>query len=119
MQRAAGVSSFSDVSQLLSSAPRAVVELLRITAVVRSVTGPLGVTGADRLRINGTYALAGLAPHSGRGSSGGGEALGRLGRRLHVALRLGLLRAVVGAREVFMRSLLAALHIFGQDVMLG
>jgi hypothetical protein len=61
MQRAAGVSSFTDMSILLQTAPREVVELLRITAVVRSVTGPLGATRAERLRLNGIFSLRGLA----------------------------------------------------------
>jgi hypothetical protein len=60
MQRAAGVASFGDVSQLLASAPRDVVELLRIAAVVRAVTAALGMSLADRLRISASWALAGL-----------------------------------------------------------
>lgn len=34
MQRAAGVASFGDITQLLSTAPRDVVELLRIAGTV-------------------------------------------------------------------------------------
>ena len=79
MQRAAGVSSFGDISQLLNTAPREVVELLRITAVVRSVTGPLGALRPERLRLNGACALRGLpagAPVAGAAGAAASAAAG-------------------------------------------
>jgi hypothetical protein len=140
MQRAAGVSSFTDMSNLLNTAPREVVELLRITAVIRSVTGPLGALRADRLRLNGAYALRGSrgggggggAPTGGRAkvrgaggddsSSSGGDGLGARGGfawRLKLESRLGLIRGYCFAHTILMRTLLATLHVFGQNVPLG
>lgn len=145
MQRAAGVSSFGDMSLLLQTAPREMVELLRITAVVRSVTGPLGATRAERLRLNGTYSLRGLigqghaacgagAAKGGGGVSGGGygggsmsngsdagdwRVAGSFGYRLKVRSRLAAMQGYIVTSTVLMRLLLATLHVFGQNVPLG
>jgi len=141
MQRAAGVSSFTDISNLLNTAPREVVELLRITAVIRSVSGPLGTSRAERLRLNGSYALRGLpglgspcsVMHTGTsgggaagpgddGGSASGEGAGRGGAlvyRLRVESRLGLIRGYCFVNTILTRVLLATLHVFGQNVPLG
>jgi hypothetical protein len=119
MHRAAGVTTFGDISQLLSTAPRDVVEVLRITAVVRSVTSVLGCAAAERLRINGTFALRGLRHGllwDGRDSSS--EALAKVGRRVVVWGKLGVLRSYVALNAMLMRTLLAALWLFGQDISL-
>jgi hypothetical protein len=42
MQRAAGVASFGDINQLLSTAPRDVVELLRIAGGIVTTGGGVG-----------------------------------------------------------------------------
>lgn len=120
MQRAAGVTTFGDVSQLLNTAPRDVVEVLRITAVVRSVTSVLGCSAAERLRINGTFALRGL-PSGGLwdGGDSSSEVLAKVGRRVVVWSKLGVLRGYVAFHELMMRSLLATLWLFGQDVTLA
>jgi hypothetical protein len=47
MQRAAGVASFGDINQLLSTAPRDVVELLRIAGGI--VTIGRGVGGVKAM----------------------------------------------------------------------
>jgi hypothetical protein len=139
MQRAAGVNNITDISNLLNTAPRAVVELLRITAVVRSVTGPLGASRAERLRLNGSYALRGLpglspgyvpgsnagaaaaagddaASASGEGGGGRGNALAY---RIKVESRLAVIGGYCFAQTMLMRVLLATLHVFGQNVPLG
>lgn len=128
MQRAAGVSSFGDMSMLLNTAPREVVELLRITAVVRSVTGPLGAGRAERLRVNGSYALrgwvgpGGLAAAEAGGVAGAGEGAGEegegrgLGYRLKIQSRLAVIGGYIWTNTLMMRVLLATLHVFGQNV---
>ncbi len=120
MQRAAGVSSMTDISQLVASAPRDVVEVLRITAVVRSVTSCLSCNSADRLRINGTYALRGLPQGAmcGRAAADGERHSAAL-FRLKILVRLGLLRGYVWTMDMLSRALYATLTVFGQDVALS
>ncbi|KAF8056338.1 Adck1 [Scenedesmus sp. PABB004] len=126
MQRAAGVASFGDITQLLATAPRDVVELLRIAAVVRNVTATLGTSLADRLRINAGWALRGLPPRPDAGAGGGaGDAASEADRRYTAAsLRLGLtarlllIRGYCATAAGLNRALLATLHVFGQPVLL-
>lgn len=60
----AGLGSLGDITSLLASAPRDLVEVLRITTVVRNVTHTLGVEPVDRLRTNATYATQ-VCRHAG------------------------------------------------------
>ena len=46
LQRAAGINSFGDMAALLASAPRDLVELLRVNTVIRGVANQL-VGGAE------------------------------------------------------------------------
>ncbi|KAL6757375.1 ABC1 family-domain-containing protein [Haematococcus lacustris] len=62
LQRAAGISGFGDMANLLSTAPRDLVELLRIHTVIRSVSSQLGVSMEERKRICAWYAAQGLPP---------------------------------------------------------
>lgn len=121
MQRAAGVSSFGDITQLLNTAPRDVVELLRIAAVVRNVTASLGCSLADRLRVNSTYAVKGLMGFE-REDTGEDSELDRkfnqLSYRLSIYGRLLVLRGYVWTHAIVTRTLLGVLHVFGQDVVL-
>lgn len=123
MQRAAGVASFGDITQLLSSAPRDIVELLRITAVVRNVDASLGCSLADRIRINATWAFRGLSAFytGSSGGSDGSEADKRfdsLSYRLNIQARLALIQGYVAVNSVVNRVLLATLAVFGQPVLL-
>jgi aarF domain-containing kinase len=123
MQRAAGVASFGDITQLLSSAPRDIVELLRITAVVRNVDAALGCSLADRIRINATWAFRGLSAFQ-RGSAGGADSsevdkqFDSFTYRLNIQARLALIRGYLAVNAVVNRVLLATLAVFGQPVML-
>lgn len=123
MQRAAGIASFGDINQLLSTAPRDVVELLRIAAVVRNVTASLGCSLADRLRINGTWAFRGLTGFSGSGAEGEGSSeadkrFSQLGYRLNIQSRLLVIRGYIAVSTVLNRTLLATMYAFGQPVVL-
>eukprot|EP00878_Enallax_costatus_P018585 GHUV01019573.1.p2 GENE.GHUV01019573.1~~GHUV01019573.1.p2 ORF type:complete len:125 (+),score=13.24 GHUV01019573.1:680-1054(+) len=123
MQRAAGVSSFGDITQLLATAPRDVVELLRIAAVVRNVTASLGCSLADRLRINGTWAFKGLMGFAGKGVEGEGttesdKRFSQLGYRLSIQSRLLVIRGYIALNTVVNRTLLGTMYVFGQPVVL-
>ena len=123
MQRAAGVANMGDITQLLNSAPRDVVELLRIAAVIRNVTSSLGTSLADRLRICGAYALralppCGAVPPDGQPMTEADETFARWGYRMQIRARLLVIHGYLCANEVFSRALLASLHLFGQDVFL-
>eukprot|EP00879_Flechtneria_rotunda_P030679 GHRR01033345.1.p1 GENE.GHRR01033345.1~~GHRR01033345.1.p1 ORF type:complete len:123 (+),score=22.71 GHRR01033345.1:377-745(+) len=121
MQRAAGVSSFGDITQLLATAPRDVVELLRIAAVVRNVTASLGCSLADRIRISGTYAFKGLPGYTTSWSADQSEndkRFSQLGYRMSIQMRLAIVRGYVALNTVLSRTLLATLHVFGQPVLL-
>lgn len=61
LQKDAGVNTLGDVSRLLEECPQPLVEVLRIGAVVRPLATQLGATVHDRLRINATHALRGMA----------------------------------------------------------
>jgi predicted unusual protein kinase regulating ubiquinone biosynthesis (AarF/ABC1/UbiB family) len=61
VHEAAGVGGFADVADLLQAAPRDVVEVLRVTSVVRSVTAPLGFPNAARAMVNGAFALRSMS----------------------------------------------------------
>lgn len=124
MQRAAGVASFGDITQLLSTAPRDVVELLRIAAVVRNITATLGCSLADRIRVSGTWAFRGLPGYNsgwagaGQGVSEGDKRFSQLGYRMNIQARLLVIRGYVALNSVVNRTLLATLHAFGQPVVL-
>ncbi|WIA14941.1 hypothetical protein OEZ85_001652 [Tetradesmus obliquus] len=126
MQRAAGVASFGDITQLLATAPRDVVELLRIAAVVRNVTASLGCSLADRLRINGTWAFRGLPSYgsawAGLGPDGdlseADKKFAQMGYRVNIQARLLVIRGYLAVNAVLNRTLLATLHVFGQPVVL-
>jgi hypothetical protein len=123
MQRAAGVANMGDITQLLNSAPRDVVELLRIAAVIRNVTASLGTSLADRLRICGTYAMralppCGSVPQDGRSMTEADETFARWGYRMQIRARLLVIHGYLCANAVLSRALLASLYVFGQDVFL-
>lgn len=52
-----GITSPADLGRLLQLLPHELIDVLRVTAVVRGIAATLGGTIHDRLRINATYAL--------------------------------------------------------------
>ncbi|KAK9795900.1 hypothetical protein WJX73_003785 [Symbiochloris irregularis] len=56
-----GISSPADLGRLLQMLPRELVDVMRVNSVVRGIAASLGATVHDRLRINATYALKGMA----------------------------------------------------------
>ena len=52
-----GITSPADFGRLLQLLPRELIDLMRVTSIVRSIAAGLGCTVHDRLRINATYAL--------------------------------------------------------------
>lgn len=55
-----GVEDIRDVTRALNEAPRQLLDCLRAMALVRHTAARLGVTVADRLRVNAVQALKGL-----------------------------------------------------------
>ncbi|KAL4442946.1 hypothetical protein ABPG77_008437 [Micractinium sp. CCAP 211/92] len=93
VRQESGINSFADLANLLEEAPRALLDSLRLSAVVRHSATTLGATLADRLRINATWALRGMW----RAGQDGGEPrfVGSLQSRLkrwRVAVQVHLLR---------------------------
>ncbi|GLC68771.1 hypothetical protein PLESTF_000735000 [Pleodorina starrii] len=76
-----GIRGFGDMSALLASVSRHLVDLLRVVTVVRAASAALGVTMAERLQIYSGVAARGLPPltvapwwrrRRGRREGGGG-----------------------------------------------
>lgn len=126
MQRAAGVSSMGDITNVLSTAPRNIVELLRIASVIRSVTAALGTSLGDRARICGAYALRGVQAALASGTLGGTEeapseadlAFAQWSYRMNIRVKIMVLQGYVVMNAALLRLLLATLQVFGQDVVL-
>ncbi|GIL77243.1 hypothetical protein Vretimale_3082 [Volvox reticuliferus] len=57
-----GVRTLGDMTSLLSTVSRNLVELLRVVTVVRTASAALGVTMAERLQIYSVVAAGGLPP---------------------------------------------------------
>ena len=110
--------TWGDITQLLNSAPRDVMELLRIAAVIRNVTSSLGTSLADRLRICGAYGLralppCGAVPPDGQPMSEADETFACWGYRMQIRARLLVIHGYLCANVEFSRA-----HLFGQDVFL-
>lgn len=114
-----GMQSFGDLTELLAYAPRDLVELLRITAVLRSVTAQLGTSLADRLRVSVAFARksfsAGNDDNAGLASD---DVFDNLQIWLKFWCRFGLLSATIVTGSVLHRVFLASLYAFGQPVTL-
>jgi aarF domain-containing kinase len=110
-RREAGVGGAAELARLAEDLPRPLFDCLRATAIVRHVAARLGVTVADRLRVNATWALRGLRDERGddgaEGAAAGGGALRRRRRRRrvewHGAMRSRWRRWHLHARLVAMR----------------
>jgi aarF domain-containing kinase len=87
LRRSIGVKNVGDINKMLSSAPRDLVELIRVTTMIRKSSLVLGVSNEERQRVLGSYAFKGLPwidskdPHIHPSSS---KALYRA--RLHLVL---------------------------------
>ena len=57
----AGVDNLGDLGKLLEALPRSLVEILKVSATVRSTASMLGAPLSDRLRVNAVHALHGMA----------------------------------------------------------
>ncbi|DBB14885.1 TPA: hypothetical protein ACH3X3_004486 [Trebouxia sp. C0006] len=57
----AGVDNLGDLGKLLEALPRSLVEILKVSATVRSTASMLGAPVTDRLRVNAVHALHGMA----------------------------------------------------------
>ncbi len=57
----AGVDNLGDLGKLLEALPRSLVEILKVSATVRSTASMLGAPLSDRLRVNAIHALHGMA----------------------------------------------------------
>ncbi|GAX82134.1 hypothetical protein CEUSTIGMA_g9562.t1 [Chlamydomonas eustigma] len=68
LQRSVGINKFSDMALMLSTAPRDLVEMLRINTVIRASSTLLGVNMQDRKRIFAWFARRGLPNMSNRGA---------------------------------------------------
>jgi hypothetical protein len=115
-----------DITNVLSTAPRNIVELLRIASVIRSVTAALGTSLGDRARICGAYALRGVQAAVASNTPGGTAdalseadlAFAQWGYRMNVRVKVMVLQGYVGLNAALLRLLLATLQVFGQDVVL-
>eukprot|EP00200_Dunaliella_tertiolecta_P002129 CAMPEP_0202345886 /NCGR_PEP_ID=MMETSP1126-20121109/4923_1 /ASSEMBLY_ACC=CAM_ASM_000457 /TAXON_ID=3047 /ORGANISM="Dunaliella tertiolecta, Strain CCMP1320" /LENGTH=529 /DNA_ID=CAMNT_0048937235 /DNA_START=217 /DNA_END=1806 /DNA_ORIENTATION=+ len=63
LQQSLGIEGFSDMSELLQTASRDLVELLRINTVIRAVSNQLGVSMDERKRVFAWFARRGLPPY--------------------------------------------------------
>ena len=57
----AGVDNLGDLGKLLEDLPRSLVEILRVSATVRSTASMLGAPLSDRLRVNAVHAMNGMS----------------------------------------------------------
>lgn len=60
LQRKVGINNFGDITQLLATASRALVDVLRINTVIRGTSNLLGVTMAERIHMYSGIAIQGL-----------------------------------------------------------
>ena len=60
LRQEAGVTGIGDLTRMLTEAPRQLIDCLRAMAMVRHTATRLGVTVADRLRVNAVQAMHGL-----------------------------------------------------------
>lgn len=60
LRQEVGVTGIGDLTRALSEAPRQLIDCLRALAMVRHTATRLGVTVADRLRVNAVQAMHGL-----------------------------------------------------------
>ncbi|KAG7669279.1 hypothetical protein Ndes2526B_g05579 [Nannochloris sp. 'desiccata'] len=60
LRQEVGVTGIRDMTRILNEAPRQLVDCLRAMALVRHTATRLGITIADRLRVNAVQALHGL-----------------------------------------------------------
>ena len=94
--------------------------MLRVSTVVRSVTSQLGVKFPDRLRINATYALRGLAASRSSGTVGDASdaVFASFRYRMGIRSRVWLIQGLVAFNTAMSRGLLAMMYVFGQPVVL-
>lgn len=118
LQKNAGVKNLGDISQLLAYAPRPLVEVLRITSVVRNVTGHLGINLPERVRINAGFAAQGLPPRNKAVSHEAEKKFQKLSYRMQIRIRLGLINGIYLAHCAINRSLMAAFYVFGQPIVI-
>lgn len=57
----AGVDNLGDLGKLLEALPRSLVEILKVSATVRSTASMLGAPLSDRLRVNAVHAMHGMS----------------------------------------------------------
>ena len=57
----AGVDNLGDLGKLLEALPRSLVDILKVSATVRSTASMLGAPLSDRLRVNAVHAMHGMS----------------------------------------------------------
>lgn len=100
-----GLQSLGNLAAILNEFPPEIVEVLRLTQLVRHMTQQLGVGVADRLRVNVKFALRGLAVKRERGAEALTKAQSSAMWRewqlsWQLATRINLLRALMWYRSV-------------------
>lgn len=60
LRRSVGVKNIGDFNKMLSAAPRDLIELVRVTTMIRKSSLALGVSNEERQRVLGSYAFKGL-----------------------------------------------------------
>lgn len=111
LRRSIGVKNFGDINMMLSAAPRDVVELVRITTMIRKSSLILGVSNEERQRILANYAFKGLPwieSQEGHVHPSSRKALYRI--RLH--LILVSLNAVYGTLTAVKRGWSSVIMLF-------
>ena len=89
----AGVDSLSDLGKLLEALPRALVDILKVSATIRGTASNLGAPLSDRLRVNAVHAMAGMS--FSRDAHGHVEYIGNLQsrrRRMRISATIYALR---------------------------
>lgn len=57
LRQSAGMNSMANLGRLMEGLPRDLLDVLRVSALVRSQAAILGASPADGLRINAEYAV--------------------------------------------------------------
>eukprot|EP00798_Chlamydomonas_sp_ICE-L_P018837 gene18837-25385_t len=111
----AGFDRFSDMTAMMASVSRELVELLRINTVIRGVSSQLGINMQDRKRICAWYARQGLPPRS-RQKPHIHPSFNKLRYRLELLGILSLWSTVTWTKSTAWRAWGCILDVFGEVI---
>eukprot|EP00884_Botryococcus_braunii_P020717 jgi/Botrbrau1/7329/Bobra.247_3s0024.1 len=91
LRQSAGMNSMANLGRVMEGLPRDLLDVLRVSALVRSQAAILGASPADGLRINAQYAVKGM--EMAMTNAGTGVVLTEL-QKLNISVRIFSLQAL-------------------------